>query len=116
MKFATGADGNGAGTGSNLVKFDKHAVVSKDSAISMGAANVAEGTATGGKLDGVKFVDNAAPVLLFAEEGSNVTTDLLFTFTENIKVEGDVAPQFRTGGDAAKSSVGKTVLILTIIN
>ena len=113
VKFATGADGNGTAGADNLISFAEHAVVSKDSAISIAAADIAEGTATGGKLDGVKFVDNAAPVLLYAKEGTALTTDLLFTFTENVKVEGDVAPQFRTAGDAAKSSVGKTVVAPT---
>lgn len=107
VKFATGAEGNG-GTG-NLISFAQHAVVSKDSSISIAAVAIAEGAATGGELGGVKFVDRAAPQLLFAKEGMTAHTDLLFIFTENIVFEGNVAPLFHTGGGTAKSSVGTIV-------
>lgn len=103
VKFATGTKVSTT----NLVEFKDAAVVSKASALSMDATAVESGEIENGKVDGVKVVDNAAPVLLHAAEYGNSLTDLKFTFTENVEVEGDIAGQFRTSGDAEKSSVGK---------
>lgn len=106
VKFVTGTEEIKGLT--KLIDFQENAIVSKNSAISMRASDIDFGMIVAGKVDGVKVVDNAAPVLLFASENGN-KTDLKFTFTENIKVTGDAAGQFRTGGDAAKASVGSTV-------
>lgn len=109
LKFVTGTETTDVDASlTNLVSFAKEAVVAKDSKISIAGRSIASGKIEAGKVDDVKVVDNAAPVLLDAAKGTGDTKDIEFTFTENVSVEGDVAPQFRTGGAAEKSSVGET--------
>lgn len=112
VKFATASEGNG-GEG-NLISFAEGAVVSVsvESAALMAAMDVAEGTVEEGKLAGVNFVDNAAPVLLSAKEVSN--TDVTLTFSEDIVIEGEVAPLFSTSEILGETAVAaENTLVVT---
>ncbi|SOC34848.1 S-layer homology domain-containing protein [Ureibacillus acetophenoni] len=97
VQFATSSEGNGDEE-VNLISFAEGAVLSvgtEETAVEMAALDIAEGTVEeDGKLSGVKFTDNAAPVLVSAEEVSN--TDVTLTFSEEIVVTGEVAPLFST--------------------
>lgn len=108
VKFATGTEVAGA-TG-KVVEFKAGAVVSAASAKSIAATAVAHAPIAAGKIGSVKVVDNAAPVLLFGTQGGDPTKEVEYTFSENITLTGTVAPQFKVGGTAEKSSVGTTAV------